>query len=72
MNYTRVNWKDYPETDTTLSAANLNVMDKGVADACESINNLDDSTETIKSSLNNLFSYNSSSSTLTINLDALS
>lgn len=31
-NYERVNWKDYPSTDTPITAENLNVMDKGISD----------------------------------------
>jgi len=33
MAYTRVNWQDGPSGGTPLSAANLNVMDQGIADA---------------------------------------
>ncbi len=58
MEYTRVNWKDYPDTDTTLSAKNLNVMDKGIAD--------------ITTAVDELFEFNESTAALTINLDALS
>src|SRR5574344_309411 len=30
MAYTRVNWKNYPSTDTLTNATNLNVMDEGL------------------------------------------
>lgn len=30
--YTRVNWSDYPSTSTPFTAANQNVMDKGIDD----------------------------------------
>ena len=32
LDYTRVNWKDYPDTSTPQTAANLNIMDKGISD----------------------------------------
>lgn len=35
--YTRVNWKDSPSTETPLSEANLNKMDKGIEDAHNAI-----------------------------------
>lgn len=31
MTYTRVNWQDSPDTTTPIDAANLNVMDEGIA-----------------------------------------
>lgn len=65
MNYTRVNWKDYPETDTPLSAKNLNVMDEAIAELSSKVNEHTDI-------LGKLFLYDTSTSTLTINLDALS
>jgi len=33
MAYTRINWQDGPSGGTPLSAANLNHMDQGIADA---------------------------------------
>lgn len=57
MNYTRVNWKDYPETDTPITADNLNKMDKGISD--------------INDAIAGLFDFDSTSGKLEINLDAL-
>ena len=31
MAYTRVNWQDYPNTSTPITALNLNVMDAGIS-----------------------------------------
>jgi len=33
MSYTRVNWQNAPSTATPVNAENLNIMDKGIADA---------------------------------------
>ncbi len=33
MSYTKVVWKDYPSTATPINAANLGIMDQGIADA---------------------------------------
>ncbi len=46
INYARVNWKDYPNTDTPHNAANLNKMDKGIYD-------LDQQVTQLKSDLDN-------------------
>lgn len=40
MSYTRVNWVDSPSTATPIDAANLNVMDAGVAANATAIANL--------------------------------
>ena len=32
MSYTPVNWEDSPSTSTPITAENLNIMDKGIAD----------------------------------------
>lgn len=60
MAYTRVNWKDYPETDTPITAANLNKMDTGIKEV-----------DTRVDSLSNLFIYNADTGALTIDLDVL-
>ncbi|MBE5877707.1 MAG: hypothetical protein E7290_12570 [Lachnospiraceae bacterium] len=40
MEYNRVNWEDSPSTNTPINAANLNNMDKGIADVAEAIQEL--------------------------------
>lgn len=40
MEYNRVNWKGVPNTDTPISADNLNKMDKGIEDAFTEINSI--------------------------------
>ena len=42
--YNRVNWEDSPSTATPLNATNLNIMDKGIADNAEEIENIKDNT----------------------------
>ena len=42
--YNRVNWEDSPSTATPLNATNLNIMDKGIADNAEEIENMKDNT----------------------------
>lgn len=37
MAYSRVNWEDSPSTATPLNATNLNIMDKGILDNAEEI-----------------------------------
>jgi hypothetical protein len=64
INYSRVNWKDYPNTDTPHNAANLNKMDKGIYD-------LDQQVTQVKSDLadvgNYLFYEESASANITNN-----
>lgn len=43
MAYTRINWQDGPSGGTPLSAANLNHMDQGIADAHAEVDALDPS-----------------------------
>lgn len=53
INYTRVNFKDYPEKETPLTASNLNVLDKGIYDLDQAINEIaDDMQESSSDSLN--------------------
>ena len=37
MSYKEVGWKDYPQTDTPISAANLKHMDEGIKDASDKL-----------------------------------
>ena len=81
INYNRVNWKDYPETDTPVSAENLNKMDSAIEAIDEllgdsDISSIEDGTVTgaislIHGSLTGGFIYNSSTRELTIDLDNL-
>lgn len=41
MSYSRVNWKDFPDTSTPVDAANLNQMDIGIAAAATIATTLD-------------------------------
>lgn len=38
INYARINWKDYPDTDTPINATNLNKMDKAISDVVANMN----------------------------------
>ena len=38
INYARVNWKDYPDTDTPVNGTNLNKMDKAISDIVTNMN----------------------------------
>lgn len=40
ISYSRVNWQNDPSTQTPLSAANLNTMDKGIDDVVTAVNTL--------------------------------
>lgn len=40
MSYTRVNWKDYPSTDTPINATNLNAMDGQIAELADNVDTL--------------------------------
>ena len=40
ISYSRVNWQNDPSTQTPLSAANLNTMDKGIDDVVTKVNTL--------------------------------
>lgn len=42
MAYTRINWQDGPSGGTPLSAANLNHMDQGIADAHAALDAMED------------------------------
>lgn len=46
--YTRINWKQYPDTSTPRNAANLNKMDKGIDDLDNAIEVLNDNLGDIK------------------------
>lgn len=43
MAYKRVNWEDSPSTKTPINAANLNTMDKGIADNAQAIEDMQES-----------------------------
>ena len=63
--YTRINWRNKPNTATPLSAANLNKMDKGIKDCDDAIgdlallntNNKTDLVSAINEQNNNLAKY---------------
>ena len=38
VDYEKVGWADYPETTTPISAANLSIMDQGIADCAAAVN----------------------------------
>ena len=38
--YSRVNWKNAPNTDTPITAENLNVMDRGIFENAEAIDSI--------------------------------
>jgi hypothetical protein len=62
VSYTRVNWEDTPSTNTPISGANLNIMDKGISDCATEItnrqpktdNNLNTTAKTIAGAINEL------------------
>lgn len=64
LSYARVNWSDYPETNSPLTASNLNIMDKGIDDV---VQNLTDNGEEFKFGFDgtNYGYYKSGSNTLT-------
>lgn len=49
MEYSKVNWKDFPDTSTKLNAENLNKMDQGIMDAKEAINEINGNLESLSS-----------------------
>jgi hypothetical protein len=51
VDFNRVNWQNDSTGGTPLGAANLNVMDKGIADCAEQINTNTASIETINTKL---------------------
>lgn len=42
--YERVNWEDAPSTNTPINASNLNIMDKGIQECSEAIEDVKEST----------------------------
>lgn len=40
VSYSRINWEAYPSTTTKITAERLNVMDKGIDDCANAINNI--------------------------------
>lgn len=57
VDYTRINFADYPSTTTPLNAENLNKMDKGIADLVEQSNGQEEDIAEIKGSLSELFKF---------------
>lgn len=57
MEYSKVGWKDFPDTSTKLNAENLNKMDQGIMDAKEAINKLEKETNELNSNLESLSSF---------------
>ena len=41
MEYNRINWKNYPNTETPINETNLNIMDKGIYDMSIQVNGID-------------------------------
>lgn len=52
--YSRVNWAAYPSKTTPMSAANLNVMDKGIDDLDNAVNALETSVSNITKDVSNI------------------
>lgn len=68
IDYTKVNWKDFPNTETPVNAANLNRMDKGIDDLNAVATALQTTTADHQTRILQLESYKTSSSTEITNI----
>jgi regulator of replication initiation timing len=54
MEYTRINWKNSPNTETPVTAENLNHMEDGIEGLLQEVNALKAEVTTLKSELDTL------------------